>query len=74
MRFLIQRLKLSVFMFEHSCVCVVQGAIGALVWGHAEGFPPWPAIIAPGTGGEQRPGKRMVEWYGQRASSQVSRM
>ncbi|GAA6229485.1 uncharacterized protein LOC108873305 [Lates japonicus] len=42
-----------------------------LVWGRVEGFSPWPAIIVPCTGKNQIPGKRIVDWYGQRMSSQV---
>ncbi|XP_073327210.1 uncharacterized protein [Pagrus major] len=48
------------------------GALGELVWGQVEGFSPWPGIIVPCSGEDKFPGKRMVEWYGQRVSSQVS--
>ncbi|XP_040008597.1 uncharacterized protein LOC120803781 isoform X2 [Xiphias gladius] len=48
------------------------GVKGELVWGKVEDFSPWPAIIIPCTEENQLPGKRMVEWYGQRMSSQVS--
>ncbi|XP_045913238.1 uncharacterized protein LOC123975631 isoform X3 [Micropterus dolomieu] len=47
-------------------------AAGELVWGQVEGFTPWPAVIVPCRGEVELPGKRMVEWYGQRMSSQVS--
>ncbi|XP_044066136.1 uncharacterized protein LOC122882624 isoform X2 [Siniperca chuatsi] len=46
-------------------------ATGELVWGQVEGFSLWPAIIVPCRGEVQLPGKRMVEWYGQRMSSWV---
>ncbi|XP_040908571.1 uncharacterized protein LOC121191479 [Toxotes jaculatrix] len=48
------------------------GVLGELVWGKLEGFPPWPGIIIPCQVENQLPGKRMVGWYGQRTSSQVS--
>ncbi|XP_036960839.1 uncharacterized protein LOC119023197 isoform X2 [Acanthopagrus latus] len=48
------------------------GAPGELVWGQVEGFSPWPGIIVPCSGEDTFPEKRMVEWYGQRVSSQVS--
>uniref|UniRef100_A0A4W6EWI1 DNA (cytosine-5-)-methyltransferase n=1 Tax=Lates calcarifer TaxID=8187 RepID=A0A4W6EWI1_LATCA len=54
------------------CVCVVQDSEGELVWGRVEGFSPWPAIIVPCTGKNQIPGKRIVDWYGQRMCSQVA--
>ncbi|XP_044208463.1 uncharacterized protein LOC122982906 isoform X1 [Thunnus albacares] len=47
-------------------------AVGELVWGQVEGFAPWPAIIIPDKGESQVPGKRMVKWYGQIMSSQLS--
>ncbi|XP_044066139.1 uncharacterized protein LOC122882624 isoform X5 [Siniperca chuatsi] len=46
-------------------------ATGELVWGQVEGFSLWPAIIVPCRGEVQLPGKRMVEWYGQRMSSWI---
>ncbi|XP_072223315.1 uncharacterized protein [Leuresthes tenuis] len=45
---------------------------GELVWGHIEGFPSWPGVIVPYRMESQPPGKKMVEWYGQKMSSQVS--
>lgn len=51
------------------CVCVVQDAKGALVWGKAVGFSLWPAINKSSK--EEYPLK-MVEWYGQKLSSLVS--
>ncbi|GLD50603.1 uncharacterized protein AKAME5_000377500 [Lates japonicus] len=47
-----------------------QDSEAELVWGRVEGFSPWPAIIVPCTGKNQIPGKRIVDWYGQRMSSQ----
>ncbi|XP_070766006.1 uncharacterized protein [Enoplosus armatus] len=47
-------------------------ATGELVWGQVEGFSHWPAVIVPCRGENQLPGEAMVEWYGQRMSSQVS--
>ncbi|XP_054466005.1 LOW QUALITY PROTEIN: uncharacterized protein LOC129100411 [Anoplopoma fimbria] len=46
--------------------------MGELVWGQAEGFSPWPAVIIPCRGVKDLPESRMVEWYGQNMSSQVS--
>lgn len=43
---------------------------GELVWAVVDGFATWPAIIS--SEDEQHPGKRMVCWYGQNMSSQVS--
>ncbi|XP_047196093.1 uncharacterized protein LOC118110598 [Hippoglossus stenolepis] len=43
-----------------------------LVWGMVEGFAPWPAIIASCGPEKLLPGKSMVEWLGQKMSSQVS--
>ncbi|KAK9515250.1 hypothetical protein VZT92_025911 [Zoarces viviparus] len=45
---------------------------GELVWGQVEGFSPWPAVIIPCREGIQLTECRMVEWYGQNMSSQVS--
>ncbi|XP_036067962.1 DNA (cytosine-5)-methyltransferase 3B isoform X2 [Oryzias melastigma] len=45
---------------------------GELVWGLIEGFAPWPGIVIPSKREPQLPGKRMVEWYGQGMSSQIS--
>ncbi|KAM4563623.1 DNA (cytosine-5)-methyltransferase 3B-like, partial [Odontesthes bonariensis] len=49
-----------------------QSPVGELVWGHIEGFPSWPGVIVPYRKESQLPGRKMVEWYGQRMSSQVS--
>ncbi|XP_029291487.1 uncharacterized protein LOC115010818 isoform X2 [Cottoperca gobio] len=46
--------------------------MGELVWGQLEGFSCWPAIIIPCTGEDQLPEWRMVEWYGQNMSAQIS--
>ncbi|XP_041859223.1 DNA (cytosine-5)-methyltransferase 3B-like isoform X2 [Melanotaenia boesemani] len=45
---------------------------GELVWGKIQGFSPWPGIIVPYRKEREIPEKRMVEWYGQRMSSQIS--
>ncbi|RVE71163.1 hypothetical protein OJAV_G00071370 [Oryzias javanicus] len=45
---------------------------GELVWGLIEGFAPWPGVVIPTRREPQLPGKRMVEWYGQGMSSQIS--
>lgn len=45
---------------------------GELVWGKIQGFSTWPGIIVPYRKEREIPEKRMVEWYGQRMSSQVS--
>ncbi|XP_070824780.1 uncharacterized protein [Chaetodon trifascialis] len=49
-----------------------QGMTGELVWGQVEGYSSWPAIIIPCREEDLLPGKRMLEWYGQRMSSRVS--
>ncbi|KAI3357858.1 hypothetical protein L3Q82_016251, partial [Scortum barcoo] len=46
------------------------GEVGAMVWGHMEGFPPWPAVTMPNM--QQIPRKIFVEWYGQTLFSQIS--
>ncbi|XP_034393751.1 uncharacterized protein LOC117733920 [Cyclopterus lumpus] len=46
--------------------------MGELVWGEVQGFSPWPAIIIPCSGETQLQESRMVQWYGQNMSSQVS--
>ncbi|XP_037336636.2 uncharacterized protein LOC119223424 isoform X2 [Pungitius pungitius] len=48
------------------------GVIGELVWGQVDGFSSWPAVIISCSEGEQLPDTRMVEWYGQNMSCQVS--
>ncbi|XP_071329252.1 uncharacterized protein [Trachinotus anak] len=51
----------------------VQGVKGELVWGGGvEAFSPWPAIIIPCKEEKLFPGRRLVEWYGQRVCSQAS--
>nr|XP_029138650.1 LOW QUALITY PROTEIN: uncharacterized protein LOC110004536 [Labrus bergylta] len=45
--------------------------VGILVWGLVNGFSTWPAIIVASEE-IQPPGKRMVWWYGQSMSTQVS--
>uniref|UniRef100_A0A8C9YXQ8 DNA (cytosine-5-)-methyltransferase n=1 Tax=Sander lucioperca TaxID=283035 RepID=A0A8C9YXQ8_SANLU len=50
----------------------VSDVMGELVWGQPEGFSLWPAIIIPFREEIQHPKSRMVEWYGQNMSSQVS--
>uniref|UniRef100_A0A8C3G0D2 DNA (cytosine-5-)-methyltransferase n=1 Tax=Cyclopterus lumpus TaxID=8103 RepID=A0A8C3G0D2_CYCLU len=55
-----------------SCVWVIQDVMGELVWGEVQGFSPWPAIIIPCSGETQLQESRMVQWYGQNMSSQVS--
>uniref|UniRef100_A0A8C4EE68 DNA (cytosine-5-)-methyltransferase n=1 Tax=Dicentrarchus labrax TaxID=13489 RepID=A0A8C4EE68_DICLA len=52
------------------CVCVGQGTKEEMVWGKLDGFSFWPGIIIPCR--VKKPGMKMVEWYGQRMSSQVS--
>ncbi|KAM9751308.1 DNA (cytosine-5)-methyltransferase 3C-like [Menidia menidia] len=49
-----------------------EKAIGDMVWGNMEGFSRWPGIIVPYSRGSRLPGKGLVEWYGQRMSSQIS--
>ncbi|XP_035513007.1 uncharacterized protein LOC118324671 [Morone saxatilis] len=46
------------------------GTKGELVWGKLDGFSFWPGIIIPRK--VKNPGMKMVEWYGQRMSSQVA--
>uniref|UniRef100_A0A8C4EJN1 DNA (cytosine-5-)-methyltransferase n=1 Tax=Dicentrarchus labrax TaxID=13489 RepID=A0A8C4EJN1_DICLA len=52
------------------CVCVGQGTKEEMVWGKLDGFSFWPGIIIPCR--VKKPGMKMVEWYGQRMSSQVA--
>ncbi|KAK2851964.1 hypothetical protein Q5P01_008240 [Channa striata] len=51
---------------------MVQGVNGELVWGKVEGFSLWPATIISCTEENLPPETRMVAWYGQTMSSQVS--
>uniref|UniRef100_A0A8C4EG08 DNA (cytosine-5-)-methyltransferase n=1 Tax=Dicentrarchus labrax TaxID=13489 RepID=A0A8C4EG08_DICLA len=51
------------------CVCVGQGTKEEMVWGKLDGFSFWPGIIIPCR--VKKPGMKMVEWYGQRMSSQT---
>ncbi|CAK6978202.1 uncharacterized protein LOC128357722 [Scomber scombrus] len=45
---------------------------GELIWVQVQGFALWPAVIVPCRGQLQIPGSRMVSWFGQTVSSQVS--
>ncbi|XP_023812790.1 DNA (cytosine-5)-methyltransferase 3B isoform X2 [Oryzias latipes] len=49
-----------------------EASQGDLVWGLIEGFSPWPGVVIPTRGEQQLPGKRMVEWYGQKMTSQIT--
>ncbi|KAM7405335.1 hypothetical protein PAMP_012604 [Pampus punctatissimus] len=50
----------------------LQDAVGELVWGQVQGSATWPGITITCRGESPVPGKRMVEWYGRRMSSQIS--
>ncbi|XP_068452777.1 uncharacterized protein [Clinocottus analis] len=47
--------------------------MGELVWGQVDGFSPWPAVVISFRGETPRDAaSRMVKWYGQNMSSQVT--
>ncbi|XP_068997839.1 uncharacterized protein [Embiotoca jacksoni] len=50
----------------------LDNSVGELVWGQMKGFSTWPAVVIHDMDLNQAAGRRMVKWYGQEMSSQVS--